>query len=57
MASDYMDYMEMVMTPPKGCEAWIDPFAQDAFDKVIKPHRAIADFILSTCYLEIQVNS
>lgn len=57
MASDYMDYFEEGMTPPEGCEAWIAPFAQDAFDKVIKPHKAIADFILSTCYLEIQVNS
>lgn len=57
MASDYMDYMEMGMTPPEGCQAWIASFAQEAFDKVIKPHKAIADFILSTCYLEIQVNS
>ena len=57
MASDYIDYLDEGMTPPEGSQAWIAPFAQDAFDKVIKPHRAIADFILSTCYLEIQVNS
>ena len=24
------------------------PFAQDAFDKVIKPHEEIANFVLST---------
>lgn len=53
MASDYMDYMEMDMTPPTGCENWIATFAQDAFDKVIKPHKTIANFILSKCYLEI----
>ncbi len=47
MASDYMDYMEMDMTPPAGCENWIATFAQDAFDKVIKPHKSIANFILS----------
>ena len=57
MASDYIDYLDEGMTPPEGSQAWIASFAQDAFDKVIKPHRAIADFILSTCYLEIQVNS
>lgn len=57
MASDYMDYMEMGMTPPEGCETWIAQFAQDAFDKVIKPNKAIADFILSTCYLKIQMHS
>lgn len=53
MASDYMAYMDDGQTPPTGCENWIAPFAQDVFDKVIKPHKTIADFILSTCYLEI----
>ena len=53
MASDYMDYMEMGLKPPKGSENWIAAFAQDAFDKIIKPHLTIADFIISTCPLEI----
>lgn len=53
MASVYMDYMDEGMTPPAGCENWIATFAQDAFDKVIKPHKSIANFILSKCYLEI----
>ena len=53
MASDYMDYMEMGMTPPEGSENWIAPFAQDAFDKIIKPHMEIANFITSTGPLEI----
>ena len=53
MASDYMDYMEMRLAPPEGCEAWIAPFAQEAFDKVIKPHEVITNIILTTCYLEI----
>lgn len=53
MASDYMDYMDEGMTPPAGCENWIATFAQDAFDKVIRPHKSIANFILSKCYLEI----
>ena len=57
MASDYMDYMEEGLTPPEGSESWIASFAQDAFDKVIKPHKAIAKFILTTCYLEIQRHS
>ena len=53
MASDYMDHLEMKMTPPAGSENWIARFAQEAFNKVIKPHKSIANFILSTCYLEI----
>ena len=57
MAFDYIYYMDEGLTPPEGGEAWIAPFAQDAFDKVIKPHKAIANFILTTCYLEIQRHS
>lgn len=57
MAFDYIYYMDEGLTPPEGSEAWIASFAQDAFDKVIKPHKSIADFILTTCYLEIQRHS
>lgn len=57
MASDYRDYMEEGLTPPEGSEAWIAPFAQDVFDRVIKPHEEIANFILSTCYLKIKRQS
>ena len=57
MAFDYIDYMDEGLTPPEGSEAWIASFAQDAFDKVIKPHKSIANFILTTCYLEIQRHS
>ena len=54
MGADYMDYVEMGETPLEGSVALIAPFAQDAFDKVITPHEAIANFISSTCYLKIQ---
>ena len=57
MAFDYIYYMDEGLTPPEGSESWIASFAQDAFDKVIKPHKAIANFILTTCYLEIQRHS
>ena len=53
MASDYLDCMEMGKNPPVGSENWIAQFAQDAFDKIIKPHMVIANFILSTCSLKI----
>ena len=54
MASDYMDCIEVGQIPPTGCENWIAQFAQDAFDKVIKPHKNISEYIKSTCYLEIE---
>ncbi len=53
MASDYMNHLEMGMTPPENSQNWIAQFAQEAFDKVIKPHKSIANFILSSCFLEI----
>ena len=53
MSSDYMDYTNIGETPPKGCENWIAPYAQKAFDKYIKPHDSLAKFIKGTCYLEI----
>lgn len=54
MASDYMYYMEEGQIPPTGSENWISRFAQEAFDKVIKPHNNISNYIKSTCYLEIE---
>lgn len=53
MASDYMDYMEMGETPPEGSEEWIASYAQDAFDKYIKPNVKLADYIKSTSFLQI----
>lgn len=53
VAADYVDNIEMGMTPPEGSENWIAPFAQYAFDKIIRPHISIANFIKSTCTLDI----
>lgn len=54
MASDYMDYVEEGQAPPHGCENWVAWFAQEAFNKVIKPHPRIAELIKRTCCLEIE---
>lgn len=39
MSSDYMDHMECGSTPPDGCEHWVAPYAQDAFDSILRVHR------------------
>lgn len=54
MASDYIDSLEIGLTPPEGCENWIAPFAQEAFDKYIKPNNLLADFIKAHCPLGIE---
>lgn len=54
MATDYMDYMDMGMEPPEGCTEWIASYAQEAFDKYIKPHTKLAEFIKSESGLKIE---
>lgn len=54
MASDYIDYMDMGMEPPEGCTEWIASYAQEAFDKYIKPHTKLAEFIKSESGLKIE---
>lgn len=54
MASDYMDNLEIGLTPPEGSEKWIAPFAQEAFNKYIKPNKPLAHFIKEHCPLDIE---
>lgn len=45
-SSDYLDYLEVGMTPNEGSQYWVAPFVQDIFDEVIKKERSdIADAI------------
>lgn len=39
MATDYVDYLDLGMTPPEGSQYWVAPFIQETFNKWIKPYR------------------
>ena len=54
MASDYRDCLDLGLSPEPGSEYWIAPFAQEAFDKYIKPNRELANYIYENCSLEIR---
>ncbi len=54
MATDYMDYIDMGMEPPEGCSEWIASYAQDAYDRYIRPHVKLAEFIKSESGLKIE---
>lgn len=54
MASTYMEYKEVGETPPEGCESWPAKFAQEAFDKYIKPRKELAEFIKANCSLDLE---
>lgn len=53
MASTYIDYLDEGAIPPKGSENWIANYAQEAFDKFIKPDVNLATFIKNNCRLQI----
>lgn len=54
MASDYMDYRDLDMTPPEGSESWLAPYAQKAFDEFIKPFPKLAEFIKERSCMDIE---
>lgn len=54
MASDYMDYRDLGEEPPVGSESWLAPYAQEAFDRFLKPHEKLAAFIKEHCPMEIK---
>lgn len=39
MSSDYVDSLEMSLTPEEGSQYWVAKFIQETFDEVIKPKR------------------
>lgn len=39
ISTDYVDYLDVGMTPEEGSQYWVSPFIQKTFDKWIKPNR------------------
>lgn len=39
MSSDYIDYLDLGMTPKEDSQYWVAPFIQEIFDKIIKSKR------------------
>lgn len=54
MASDYIDMLEAGLTPNEGSERYVASFAQEAFDKYIKPHLKLAVYLKNNVNLDIQ---
>lgn len=51
-SSDYRDCLDLNLTPPKGSEKWIAPWAQEALNKYIKPNKMVYDFLKSHVDME-----
>lgn len=55
MSSDYLDSLEIGMTPKEDSQYWVAPFIQQFFDKWIKPNRQdIADELKSKTSMKLE---
>ncbi len=55
MSSDYKDYMDVGMTPPKDCQYNVAPFVQEVFDDFIKKNNPdLANLIKETTEMKIK---
>jgi len=53
-SSDYVDHLDVGMTPPEDSQYWVASFIQDAFDNWIKPNRPdIAKAILANTIMRL----
>jgi hypothetical protein len=55
MSTDYVDCLDVGITPVEGSQYWVSPFIQKIFDKWIKPNRPdIADEIKSKTAMKLE---
>mgnify|MGYP007082188063 FL=1 len=55
MSTDYVDYLDVGMTPEEGSQYWVSPFIQKNFDRWIKPNRSdIAEEIKSKTAMNLE---
>lgn len=55
MSSDYVDYLDMGMTPEEDSQYWVAPFIQKAFDRYIKVYRPdIANDLKAKTVMQLQ---
>jgi hypothetical protein len=55
MSSDYVDYLDMGMTPEEDSQYWVAAFVQDAFDKYVKVYRPdIANELKAKTLMKLQ---
>jgi len=55
MSSDYIDYLDMNMTPPENSQYWVAPLIQEVFDDIIKQHRLdLAEELKKSTFMELK---
>jgi hypothetical protein len=54
-SSDYMDHLELGLSPPEGSQYWVAPFMQEEFDKIHSINKEVAEIILKSSYMKFEV--
>lgn len=54
-SSDYMDHVELRLSPPAGSQYWVAPFMQEEFDRLHTSNKKLAEVILASSYMEFKV--
>jgi hypothetical protein len=56
-SSDYMDHLELDLSPPDGSQYWVAPFMQKEFDRLHRSNKKLAELILASSYMEFEVKA
>jgi hypothetical protein len=56
-SSDYMDHLELGLSPPDGSQYWVAPFMQEEFDRLHRSNKKLAELILASSYMEFEVKA
>lgn len=56
-SSDYMDHLELGLSPPQGSQYWVALFMQEEFDRLYASNEMLARIILNSSYMEFKVKS
>jgi len=56
-SSDYMDHLELDLSPPEGSQYWVAPFMQKEFDRLHASNKKLAEVILNSSYMEFEVKT
>lgn len=56
-SSDYIDHLELGLSPPDGSQYWVAPFMQEEFDKLHSSNKKLAELIRSASYMEFEIKT
>lgn len=56
-SSDYIDHLELGLSPPEGSQHWVAPFMQEEFNRLLKSNKKLAELIAKSSYMEFEIEA